>query len=367
MQKAMLFIAVLLASAFIAQESCCETLTVIDELSHTFDSVGLSIPIGALLLGGDSIMYVSLSGLFARFDSLQSWRKIIDCVPHTEAVPFSVCDRDELERLIFPDGLWRVSGEDGDEILVLEGFCSRLYSLRIRDGRQSYLRIWRKKMREDHSEDYCQNVNVQGNLILSALGRFASDKAVALQYTDKSDYRRVFDYPEALTHHLDSIGRTEGDRFCIPAFNPTDSTLWLAIYAYDYLYIIDMEGQLLDSLQISAPDYRVPPPIKSRIKSNAVWTEWMSHWTPLQTFSYVPPGYFLMQYHVGSERQGKGKGIRLLYSTVVWDVDRRPVPLEVNKYWRLVGVHDDGRIVFGHREIRDDTLRVVLTIARIEP
>lgn len=361
MQKAMLFIAALLIITIAARESCCETLTVIDEISH----VESSVPIGAVLLGGDSIMYVSLSGLFARFDGPQSWRRIIDCVPHTETVPFSVCYRYELERLIYPEGLWRVSGEDGDEILVLEGFCSRLYSLQIHDGRQSHPRIWRKKTRKDHSQDYFDNVNIQGNLILSALGHFASDKAVALQYTNKPDYKRVFDYPEALTHHLDSIGWTESDRFCIPAFNPKDSTIWLAIYAYDYLYIIDMKGQLLDSLQISAPDYRVPPPIKSRIKSNAVFDEWLSHWTLLQTFSYVPPGYFLMQYHVGSEKYGKT--MRWLYSTVVWDADRRPVPLEIDKHWLLVGVNDDGRMIFGHREIQADTLRVVLTIARIEP
>lgn len=363
MPKAALLMTALLVSALITQDSCCETLTVIDEFSHTVDSVGWSIPVGALLLGRDSVMYVSQSGLFARFDSSQSWCKIIDCVPHKEPVPFSVCDRKELERLIIPEGLWRVSGKDGDEILVLEGFCSWLYSVQIRDGCQSYLKTWRKKMKKDHHKDYYENVNIQGDLILCALGRFASDKAVALQHTCKSDYRRVFDYPSALTQHLDSVGWTESDRFCIPAFNPKDSTLWLAIYAYDYLYITDMKGRTLDSLHISAPDYRLPPPIKSRIRSNAVTDEWMSHWTPLTSFAYVPPGYFLLQYYVGSEEHSKG--IRALYSTVVWDADRRQVPLEVSRYWRLTGVHDDGRLIFGHREAQGDTCRIVLTIARI--
>jgi len=107
------------------------------------------------------------------------------------------------------------------------------------------------------------------------------------------------------------------------------------------------------------------PPIKSRVKSNAVFAEWMSHWTILHSFAYVPPGYFLLQYEVGLEKYGKT--MRTLYSTVVWDADRRPVPLEVDKHWLLVGVNDDGRLVFGHREIQADTLRVVLTIGRIEP
>lgn len=362
MPKATLLIAALLVSALVAQDSYGETLTVIEELSYTTDSVGWSIPFGALLLGGDSVMFVSQSGLFARFDSSQSWRKIIDCVPYMEPVPFSVCNRKELERLIIPEGLWRVSGKDVDEILVLERYCGRSYLLQFRDDGRSYMKPWRKK-RVGH--DHYQHVNVQGDLMLCALGRFASDKAVALQHTDKSDYRRVFDYPEALTHHLDSVGWTEGNPFCIPALNPKDSTLWLAVWAHDYLYITDMKGRTLDSLHISAPDYRVPPPIKSRIRSNAVSQEWMSHWTPLRSFAYVPPRYFLLQYCVGFEEHSKG--IRALYSTVVWDADRRPVPLEVNRYWRLTGVHDDGRLIFGHREAQGDTYRTVLTIARIGP
>lgn len=363
MRKIVLLAIAVVICAFIVPSGHCESLTILNEYSHEVGRINSShgTKLSALLLGGDSVMFISELGLYARFDKSQDWRQLIACVPWMEDVPFSICRKKELNQLIMPDGLWRISGKHGDEVLTREGFCGQLYSLQFRDENRYYMKKWRKKK----GKGRFGHVNIQNDLILCGLNRFSSDRAVTLQYTDKSDYSRVFEYPETLTQRFDSLGWSSGNAFCIPAFNPKDSTLWLAVNAYDYIYITDMKGRLLDSLHISAPDYHLPPPLKSRIKSNAVMTEWLSHWTPVSSFVYVCPGYFLMQYFLGREVHGETKVS--LYSTIAWDIEGQPIALDVEKQWRLAGVQPDGRIIFGHYEFEDSICKVVLNVVRIEP
>lgn len=363
MRKIVLLAIAVVICAFIIPSGHCESLTILNEYSHEVGRINSShgTKLSALLLGGDSVMFISEPGLYARFDKSQDWRQLIACVPWMEDVPFSICRKKELNQLIMPDGLWRISGKHGDEVLTMEGFCGQLYSLQFRDENRYYMKKWRRKK----GKGRFGHVTIQNDLILCGLNRFSSDRAVTLQYADKSGYSRVFEYPETLTQRFDSVGWSSGNAFCFPAFNPKDSTLWLAVIAYDYIYITDMKGQLLDSLHISAPDYHLPPPLKSRIKSNAVMTEWLSQWTPVSSFVYVSPGYFLMQYFLGREDHGETKVS--LYSTIAWDIDGEPIALDVDKQWRLAGVQPDGRIIFGHYDFEDSAYKVVLNVARIVP
>lgn len=351
-----------LLGLFVIPSGQSETLVEIAELSHVVDSTAQfnGGVLSAILLGGDSAVFTCGAGLFVRFGNSRGWQRLVGCTPWDEQVPFSTCDSKRLERLKMPDGLYRLSG-DGDAIAVLEQFCGSLYILRVHNGSEGYL----EKLSPKKGDDHYDVVVVQDDLMLCELRLTANNKVLALQRTDGSDYRRIWSYPLSLLRRLDSVGISGENPSCYPAFNPHDSTLWLAIGGYDYIYITDMDGRILDSVHISATDYRLPPPPRSRIKSTAVTMEWLSQWTRATSFAYVAPGYFLLQYYIGREVHGEiGVG---LYSTLVWNVDGQPVALEVDKHWQLAGVQPDGRIIFGHYEFEDSAYKVVLNVVRIEP
>ncbi len=342
-----------------------DTLTVITEFTYQIvDLEACGIPSSAVLLGDDSIMFISGKGLFVGSGSAPSWKEVIGCVPLEESVPFSVCGNRELDRIIRPRGLWRVSGRNGDEVLVLDRFCGQFYSIRYDDDGHAFARRWRQQKGQDSFDE----VNIQDNMILAGLCRFSSKKAVAIQYADKPGYRRLFDVPAGLTRRLDSLQWSIGYSLGIPALNPGDSTLWLAITTYDYIYIIDLDGRLVDSLHIDAPDYLLPPPLKSRVKSNAVYFEWARQWTPISSFAYSSPGYFLLQYyHRTITEEGTSKGF-FHYSTLAWDTAGRPMQIDIGSRWRLAGVHADGRVVYAHPVDPDDRDKGWrLTVVRLQP
>lgn len=361
MKLVLLTISVLVGS-FVIPSGQSETLVDIAELSHVPDSTthfaggGLS----AILLGGDSAVFTNGTGLFVRWDSSHGWHRLIGCVSMDEQVPFIACDSKRLERLLRPGGLFRLAG-DGDAIAVYEGFCGRLYTLRFGNDGEGYLEKRSPKKGDDHYDV----VVVQDDLMLCELRLTVYNKVLVVQRTDGSDYRRIWSYPPSLLRRLDSVGISGENPSCYPAFNSHDSTLWLAIGGYDYIYITDMDGQILDSVHISAASYRLPPPPKSRIKSSAVTREWLSQWTRVTSFAYVAPGYFLLQYYTGREVHGE-TGVAL-YSTLAWNADREPVELAVDKHWQIAGVQPDGRLIFGHYDFEDSTYKVVLNVVRIEP
>lgn len=359
--KLVLLVIWVFMGTFIIPSGQSETLVEITELSHLQDSTMHSAGgrLSAILLGGDSAVFTNGAGLFVRWDSSRDWQRLVGCVSMDKQVPFSTCDSKRLESLIMPDGLVRLSGS-GDVIAVHEHFCGRLYTLRFGDDGEGYL----EKRSPKKSSDHYDVVVVQDDLMLCELRLTVNNKVLALQRTDGSDYRRIWSYPPSLLRRLDSVGISGESPSCYPAFNPHDSTLWLAIGGYDFIYITDMDGQIRDSVHINATDYRLPPPPKSRIKSSAVTSEWLSQWTRVTSFVYVAPGYFLLQYYIGREVHGEtGVG---LYSTLVWNADGEPVALDVDKHWKLAGVQPDGRIILGHYDFEDERFRVVLNVVRIE-
>ncbi|MBN1212684.1 MAG: hypothetical protein JXA92_08915 [candidate division Zixibacteria bacterium] len=133
-------------------------------------------------------------------------------------------------------------------------------------------------------------------------------------------------YPPKLARKLDSV--YINIPIIIPAFNPFDSTFWLAFWGYDFAYIINKKGKLIDSLPFSSPDYIAPQPPVSRMKSQAVNMDWLSKWTPLRVFKYVPPGYFVLQFK--KSRDIVEVDTLPLYGTLMWTADRKPVKLELD-------------------------------------
>ena len=339
-----------------------ETLTVVERRFHALDSLTYCpSSMSAIRLGGDSLMHASYLGVFVQPDSGQPWEKVIDCYSDDKEISYSdrCYSHRKLRQLVRPEGLWRVP--ETNEIIAFDGYCDWLYSLHLGAGPDSYVKLWSDRVKDDQF----QTVNIQNNLILCGLPRYLGDRALAIQSVHESHYKRAFACSELLAHRLDPVGIGTGNHFCYPAFNPHDSTLWLAIYGYDFMYITDMAGHILDSLPVDAPDYIVPPEIRSRIKSAAVSREWLKLWTSVRSLHYAAPGYFLLQYDIGL-KEIEGIAFRQ-HSTLVWKANGEKVPLEISKRWVLAGVEPNGEIIFACLETDGEQSGIAFYITRIQP
>ncbi|HVP07013.1 MAG TPA: hypothetical protein VMS71_04150, partial [Candidatus Acidoferrum sp.] len=80
---------------------------------------------------------------------------------------------------------------------------------------------------------------------------------------------------------------------------------------------------------------------------------------------YAPPGYILLQYYSGVDTiSGKQLG---RHSTVIWDSQRREVPLTIDPHWTVSNVQPDGRISFTALEADSGGYKRYLFVTRIEP
>lgn len=305
-------------------------------------------------------MFISRDGLYIQSNTNGSCRKLMDNFPSDEQIPFSVCESSRMTRLAMPLGIWQINDGGADIILVHSRFCGGLYRFCSGEDNKPYLARWGTRRGGDSFDEVC----IQDGFLLSSLWRGASNLALSVYQTEADTYRKIFRSSETLIRYRDSVG-LDHSHFCIPAFNPHDSTIWMGIIGYREIYIIDLSGKLIDSIRIENSDYKSPQPPKSRMKSEAVVHEWFSHWTPIERFYYVHPGYLLMQYTIGVDScDGSHRSIN---TTIVWDVMRNLVPLTVDPFWRAVGVHADGRVTFAVREKDSTGCKEVLYVTRIEP
>ena len=350
------------ALAFGAGYSRAGSLKLLKESTYAIDGARYFDRLSAAFLGDDSLALICEDGLLIKPDSSRPWQKVMDPRDRDKPIPYTLCDgKQDLMQLEIPEGIWRISERGSEKTLVLEGYCGRMYSLET-DGSSSYLKYWGNR----DGPGQFEAVNIHGDLILSGICRFAGEKAVKLRRTDGTDYREIFEYPQSLAQRFDSVGWTTSNVFGHPALNPHDSTIWLAISAYDYIYMVDMNGTLQDSLHITDGDYRLPPTIKSRIRTAAVVDEWYSHWTSITSFSFVSPDYFIMQYHKGFYHE-YDEGKLDLYGTAVWNCDGQLLPTHVDSTWQLAGVEPDGLLIFGHYEVEQGSCRAILDVVRLEP
>lgn len=312
----------------------------------------------ALRMGGDTLLVLSRSGLRLQTSRGKEWHQIVELVPDSVEYPVDACSGQKYSRLVSPKGLWRIEDGNNSSVLVYERYCSALRRLNATNTEETFLEPWGSKS----DEEWIERVNVQGNLALCGLFRKKGRPSVLLQWAGQTDSRSVFYCPDRLAHSLDSVGLSNAS-FCIPALNPHDSLLWLAIIGHSHVYMVTMKGELRDSMSINQVDYRLPPRLRSRIRSDAVIEDWLAQWAYITAFSYAPPGYFIMQYTV---KRGTDS-LPAQFSTRVWDTQKQVVKLDVNPYWRIAGVQSDGRILFATRESDSTGSRSVIYVTRIEP
>ncbi|MBK7142842.1 MAG: hypothetical protein IPH75_12260 [bacterium] len=346
----------LLLCILIARSSQAESLRVVEqyELGKYY---GVFY---ALRAGGDTVMFIAHDGLYLQGNKDEECHMVMERASSDVQVPFSLCDSNRLTRLVSPEGLWQYKSDKGNEVLIFEGHCNRMYRLSQTDEGTPFLTRCDKRT----GYDFLGNANVQGGSMLAAMSGNDTEKRIVIQKIGSSNFLRLFRCSEELLHWRDSVSLAHS-YLGYPAINPQDSTIWLAVDGYPYVYLVDMAGELRDSVPITNADYRRPPQTISRIESQAVTNEWYARWTPVMFFSYVYPDYFIMQYRVG-DGICMGEDLSQL-TTVVWNVNKQVVPLKIDPLWRLAGVQDDGRIIFVAREADNSGCKETLVVARIEP
>ncbi|MEW5994868.1 MAG: hypothetical protein AB1744_10800 [Candidatus Zixiibacteriota bacterium] len=363
MQKVLLFVVLFFVCCVLSHG---ESLIVVDEETLALAKADCERmegyrgrQIGAYL-EEDLALVGTVTGIYAKFSRQDLWMKVIDCEPRGNNW-WEDYERAKKKNVLFhPVHFWRA--RQSEDVLVFDKWMSSVYAINLRHQNSIEVKL-RKDFEKKMGKTIVESVRIWDDLVFFDIVSDFHDSILAVSPIDLSDFRMVFECPPALKRKLDSVG---AGHTCRPAFNPIDSTIWLAFVFYNYIYLVDMDGRLLDSVEITDPNFRLPQPPRSRMHSNAVYLDWLSKCTPVTSFRYVPPGYFLLRYRSGWERLDVDS--LPLYSTVVWTTDRKPVELSVDKSWELVGVQPDGRVIFANYLIEDNkTKEIVLSIARIEP
>jgi hypothetical protein len=363
MPKITFLLTIFFMSLFPAVFSDGESLAVVDEIILSADKATYTgkeharLFVTGVYLSGDTTFFSSIVGISAKIAGKTGYRKIIGREDWSDDWWRDFKTAKKENALFCPGPIWRMSGSD--DLVVYDHRIFLPYTIDLQNKDTAIAKIWKAA----DEKSIVNSMSIYGDLICYGTISDFNDFILAISYVDMSDYRRVFKCPPSLRHRFDSVW---ADPDCIPAFNPLDSTIWLAFEYYDYIYIVDIRGDLLDSVHISLPDFRLPQPPRSRMHSDAVFQDWYSKCTPVESFRYVPPGYFLLQYRTGWEKL-EADSIQLR-STLAWTADRTPVDLTVEKDWHLVGVQPDGRVIFAHYVVEDNKIKeIVLHIARIEP
>jgi hypothetical protein len=308
----------------------------------------------------DLALVGTVGGVYGRKGPEAAWKKLIDCRSKGDTWwgDFGIARQKSV--LFYPSKFWRLPGTDS--FLVWDEYMIAPYSMSIENGQVRVMYL--EEFDEALGKVYVSYVSAFEDQFFVSTVALDDTMIVCTLPMDLSVRRNLYRCPLELSRRIDTIGFSNVE--CYSVFNPVDSTIWIAFYAYAYLYVVDMKGQLLDSILISAPDFRLPAPPRSRMKSKAVAREWLSSFTPFSSLTYAPSGFVVFQYRSGWERLAADS--IPLFSTITWAADRMPVELDVETHRQVAGVMPDGRVIFGEYLVENEKcVGLVLTEARIEP
>ncbi len=304
--------------------------------------------IGGALLIGDSIFVSNSSGILYRGVEDSVWQKLVAC--STKGTNWwSDCQKALNSNAIFaPSQLWlpAAQGRDMATMYVFDRWVGSTYTVTDRHRRPATVSKWNVQT----GEAYVTSVCPTGDVVFYGVVGEPRKGVVASASYDEDNIEVVFRCSSSLEEKLSSVGAKP---FCIPAYNPRNNGLWVAFLFYDYVYIVDWQGIIRDSIEIAASDFGAPTrgPV-SRVKSDAVFEEWLSRCTPVSSLLYIEPGYFVLQYRSGW-RSCCADSFST-QTTLAWNVKGEPLPLDVSKTWLLIGVQGNNRIMFGEYLVRQN-------------
>ncbi len=327
-------------------------------LASDTGSVGF---INVLMLGDDTVAAALAGengGVWVQFDRQQPWIRLIGSQPSSDSWWVDCDGRTVFDKLFSPLNLGFLS--ESQDLLVFDGHCNQLLTLELNASAPMPAHTWRYM----RGEDSMDRVSFQDGYLFTGIYSEQRDMMLSVERLgDAESYRRILPISAELQVRLDSVGLGYTD--CMAAMDPASGNIWVAICDYDYILISNPDGVVLDSVCISSSGYVSPQPPKSRVRSQAVWEQWMRSKTYKTAFKYIAPGYFILQYDV-SNFTPLSEGT-MSVGTSVWNTDRQSVGLKIDPHWQLAGAHEDGRIVFGRHIIEGNKRRIELNIVRIEP
>lgn len=342
------------------------TLDIIRELSlpitdENYDPYHVRFP--SKIFKSDTIVVGTIHGIWKSSLAEQLWIKLMNWPPDI----YEYGHITDIVAQLPPQNIYYIDST----VIFVDPYYRNIYRLEETIDDDYAPILWRSstiRKRKGYFTECFNNIEIYKNEMVIGLEIIAPDSdsnLVALQRIDETPeeyYKRIFKCPESLLITLSTNGIKYP--YSIPAYNPHDNTIWVAVYGYEYIYIVDTFGVLHDSVFIYGPDYVKPSPPRSRIKSKAVWKDWLSRWTPLDNFHYVQPGFFILQYRTGF-RMAENDTIPI-FSTLIWDQENRRVNINIDENWQLAGVHRDGRLIFAHYQVQDGKKEIRFKITRIE-
>jgi hypothetical protein len=341
--------------------SRCETLTVVDSMvispqnTDFFPDSADGFRIAGILISGDTVYAACDQGIIAKNRGEVQWRMVAGREEYMAVWGDKITAAGEYGQYR-PQKIWKMpSGELGifDSWLI----C-RFYSLDpgAPPGK------WLSPLTYPDEESIIERFDGGKDILLCGLYSIHHNRMIGIMNPDLSGYRRIFDIPPRLRHDLDSMG---ADYYPHAAFNPNDSTFWVAFENYNILYIVDRKGDVLDSVRITHPDFVLPQPPASRIKSWAVFQDWDSKCASIYSLQFAEPGYFLLLF----SGPGKSQGDRTNRSRhlLCWNTNGKPIDLAVNPEWVIIQTQADGIIPFVAYEREGGVVkRAIIYLTRIK-
>lgn len=362
MQKSKLVIIVCITAFTLFRAAHGETLAVTDSMIISAQNADfLSDSANAFAINGiyvsDDIVYAACNqGIIAGYRGNGRWRVVAGSEEYLAVWKDKMSAAGQYGHF-HPSKIWKMpSGELGifDYWLI----C-RFYALNPDAPPRQRLR----PLKNFDENSIVETFNVGKDIILCGLYSIYHNSMIGILNTDLAGYRRIFDIPTQLRRDLDSMGADYNPQ---AALNPKDGTFWVAFDNYNVIYIVDRKGKVVDSVSIIHPDFVLPRPPASRIKSEAVFQDWYSKCASIYSLQYATPGYFLLRFTGPRkiEADPKSRSAFLL----CWNADAKPVDLAVNPEWILSQVQADGTIPFVAYDRKNGVVtRAVIYLTRIMP
>lgn len=365
MQKSITVLIVCMIIWRLSEPLRAESIELVSETSLTeenapfIDSTEWPVYISGCHVSGDTVVVASNVGLLIKYPDTDNWMTLIDYRGGEDDYRTLDIKIQSGKYTYYPGYIQKMTGHDRYTVFPSLGLTPYVYEVK---NRTAAFVEWHEI---ENIYTHLQDIGIGKDVITYGVASDEHDTIISVSNVDFSDYRRVYQMPAGIKAFLDSVGAFIE---CHPTFNPKDNSILFALSHFNWIYKIDTTGRLLDSILIDAESFLVPRPPASRLKTNAVFQDWLSRCTPIQRFAYVHPGYLIAQYSTYTWQPGDNYAERKSMPTLVWRTDKTPVDIEINDGWQLVQVQPDGLIVFSEQIYDNDSgHRTILYITRIRP
>ncbi len=336
-----------------------KTVTISKQNASFLDSTELPIAVYGCSDKDDTIIVSTDAGLLYKTHNTSNWSELIDYKSEKNpnyGVLYSQIRSGNSE--YYPGYLVKRHGQNGIEIV--QWLSLTPYDYELNSGRA----IMTKGYKIEDNYTHLDAIGLSDNLVAFGINSEEHDHVISLANSDYSKYSRIFELPSDTKVIFDSIGTPPE---CRPAIDPSNKCIWFVYSYFNKIYKINLDGDLLDSIEIDAQDFCTPQPPLSRLKTNAVFQDWLSKTTPIMKFAYIHPGYLIIQYPQYKWAPGQKTVAVTGFSTRFWHTDKTPVDIPIDKNWILIQAQPNGTMFFTDRNLQEaNKQETMIYIVRIK-